>query len=560
MIIQMSKFKQFLQRYWNSFSFVGLVVATLLFAGSLTPSLLPRPYLVQGILSGFLLAIGYGIGVALVWFWNFLELPKPGDTLERWSKRVATVVVTVVVLGFVWKSTEWQNTIRSRMEMPEVETNEPFWFLVLAIVVAVVLVTMTRVCIFGGRRLADRLGRYVPRRISIAVSSLVVVTAVLFISNGIVARGLLAVADRVFLRIDDLVDDGMEPPSGAMTCGGPESLVPWPAIGRQGKNFLTTGPSRQDIADFLGQDAEQPIRVYVGMTPEEDLQSRAVMDARADLALREMIRVGGFDRKVMIVATPTGTGWLDEAAVDSVEYLHGGDTAIVATQYSYLPSWITILIDPIRSKRSGKALFDAIYGHWKTLDRDSRPELYLFGLSLGSLGCEESADLLDTFEDPIDGAVWSGPPFPSPQWKQIVASREPKTPVWLPRYRDGSMVRFTAQQNHLDTGQRWGPIRDVYIQHASDPMVWFSPDLAWQRPAWLNEPRGPDVSPALRWYPLVTFLQVAFDLPLATSVPIGYGHNYSPSSYVDGWSAVTRADDWNQAELDRLKRHLAVEP
>ena len=38
-----------------------------------------------------------------------------------------------------------------------------------------------------------------------------------------------------------------------------------------------------------------------------------------------------------------------EGAVDSIEYLHRGDTAIVSMQYSYLPSWITILVDPVRS-------------------------------------------------------------------------------------------------------------------------------------------------------------------------------------------------------------------
>ena len=135
-----------------------------------------------------------------------------------------------------------------------------------------------------------------------------------------------------------------------------------------------------------------------------------------------------------------------------------------------------------RSIRSAQLLFDQVYDHWKTLPKDSRPSLFLFGLSLGSLGCEEAADLLQTFEDPIQGAVWSGPPFPSKQWASVVRTREPESLIWMPRYRDDSMIRFTAQENHLDTGKRWGPIRNVYIQHASDPVVWFSRNLAWRRP------------------------------------------------------------------------------
>tara|TARA_R110001592_G_C13017549_1_gene737252 strand:+ start:207 stop:563 length:357 start_codon:yes stop_codon:yes gene_type:complete len=89
-------------------------------------------------------------------------------------------------------------------------------------------------------------------------------------------------------------------------------------------------------------------------------------------------------------------------------------------------------------------------------------------------------------------------------------------------------------------------------------MVWFSPSAAWHQPEWLSEPRGPDVSPGLRWYPIVTFLQVAFDLPMATSVPLGYGHNYSPSSYIDAWVAVTQPEGWSQTDLDRLREHFAT--
>ncbi|HMP07808.1 MAG TPA: alpha/beta-hydrolase N-terminal domain-containing protein, partial [Lacipirellulaceae bacterium] len=87
-------------RHWfvsscSSFSFVGLAVATLFFAASMTPSLLPRHYAVQGVLSGFALAAGYGVGVFLVWAWQFLELPRPGERLDRASKQATAAVVAV---------------------------------------------------------------------------------------------------------------------------------------------------------------------------------------------------------------------------------------------------------------------------------------------------------------------------------------------------------------------------------------------------------------------------------------------------------------------------------
>jgi uncharacterized membrane protein len=100
-------------------------------------------------------------------------------------------------------------------------------------------------------------------------------------------------------------------------------------------------------------------------------------------------------------------------------------------------------------------------------------------------------------------------------------------------------------------------MRFVYIQHASDPMTFFSPDLFYRKPAWLSGERGPDVSPYLRWRPAVTFLQTAFDLPMSTSVPTGYGHNFDAASYIDAWMAVTDPDGVDADSVAGLKRLFA---
>ena len=43
---------------------VGVLLGTLFLSVSLSPSLLPRPFAVQGVLSGLSFAFGYGLGVA----------------------------------------------------------------------------------------------------------------------------------------------------------------------------------------------------------------------------------------------------------------------------------------------------------------------------------------------------------------------------------------------------------------------------------------------------------------------------------------------------------------
>jgi uncharacterized membrane protein len=541
-----------LRRYGNTFSFWGLMIGTLFFAASLTPSLLPRHFAVQGLLSALALAVGYGVGVLCVWLWRYLELPTPQPQLDLWSRRLTAVCVAIIVIGFLWQAVAWQNSIRTRMELEPVASAYPWRVGSIALVFAVLLVAAVRGVAACWRYVHDRVSAHIPRRVSYVLSTLFVVVMLVMIANQLIARMALNAADAIFLQLDEMVDEDMAPPSEPLASGSAESLIAWDTIGLQGKRFISCGPTGPQISQFWGQDANQPLRVYVGMRTRDTLQERAA------LALDELKRVGAFRRSILVVATPTGTGWLDPGAVDTLEYLHAGDTAIVSIQYSYLPSWITILVDPDRSRTAARILFDEIYAHWTTLPRAQRPRLFLHGLSLGSLGSEVSADLFTIFEDPIQGGVWSGPPFPSIGWSRATRARNPGSPRWLPTFCDGSLLRFTGKESCLAQGdQRWGPMRFVYIQHASDPMCFFSPDLLYRRPKWLVGSRGPDVSPDLRWYPIVTFLQTAFDLPMATSVPSGYGHNYAPSSYLDAWIAVSQPPGWSDDHTLRLNRWLA---
>src|SRR5262249_44753251 len=68
----------------------------------------------------------------------------------------------------------------------------------------------------------------------------------------------------------------------------------------------TTATSAQELAMFHGADARlaAPVRVYVGVRSADSAQHQA------QLAVRELERAGGFDRKVLVVWVPTGTGWM----------------------------------------------------------------------------------------------------------------------------------------------------------------------------------------------------------------------------------------------------------
>ncbi|QRZ15119.1 alpha/beta-hydrolase family protein [Paracoccus methylovorus] len=539
------------QDFWRRLSVPGLLLGALLLAASLTPSLIPRAPVPQGVLAGVCFAIGYGLGVLGDDLWTWLGLRRGSDRLQQSSARAALAVAVVVVTAFSWQSAAWQNSIRELMGIEAVPNSSPWIVLGIAVAVFVLAVLLMR----GVTRLyywSESLsGRVMPVRLARLVAAAAAMILLVLLVNGVLLRGVFQLADRSFGALDARIESDLAPPADPMATGSATSLVPWQDLGRTGRDFIAAGPTAADISGLTGRPALQPIRVYVGLngarTPEE----------RAALALAELIRVGGFDRKVLIVTVPTGTGWMDPSATDPIEYLHDGDTANVAVQYSYFSSPLSLLFESGFASETGRALFREVYGHWTALPKDKRPKLYLFGLSLGSSGSEQSFSLHEVFPDPFDGALWAGPPFSNPIWRSATRDREAGSPEWLPVFGDSSMIRFSSQENQAAMpGVPWGPMRIVYLQYASDPITFFSAASFWRRPDWMQAPRGPDVSPELRWYPVVTGLQLALDMAIGLAVPPGFGHDYAPAHYIDAWIAVTAPEGWSPEDVARLKERL----
>ncbi|HZF67287.1 MAG TPA: alpha/beta-hydrolase family protein, partial [Gemmatirosa sp.] len=510
-------------------------MGTLFFAFSLTPSLIPRSTLFQGIVSGCSLAIGYALGVVGRWLWHYLELPVPSGRARRRAELVAAATCTAVAAGFLWRASGWQDSLRVLVAMEPVEHARPVSVALIALLLFLVARALARLFRRVYRLLSRLLKRFVPRRLAHVLG--VAAAAVLFWSvvEGVVFSAALRAADASFREVDALIPDDVAPPTDSMKSGSPASLIAWHDLGKRGRAFVTAGPTAHEIGAFVGAAAPEPIRIYVG------LNAAPTPQARARLALREMIRVGAFARSVLVLVTPTGTGWVDPAALDPVEFLHRGDIASVAAQYSYLPSPLALIAEDAYGAETAAALFEEVYGYWTRLPPGDRPRLYLFGLSLGALDAEGSFHLHDVLADPFQGALWAGPPFRSETWRSVTADRDSGSTAWLPRYRNGAVVRFMNQHGGLGaSAARWGPLRIAYLQYASDPITFFDVRSAFRQPDWMRPPRGPDVSPALRWYPIVTMLQLAADMAAgAGATPPGFGHNFAVEHYIDAWVALT---------------------
>lgn len=541
----------FFQSHLESLSGVGLLLGTLFFAASLTPTLVPRTHLTQGVLAGACLAAGYGLGVLWHWLWEYLELPEPRGRAARIINAAITVACLAVLVLFLWRAAHWQNTIRALMDMEPVTSAHPFKVSAIALLTFAVLLGLGRLFKLVTRALAAQVRRVVPRRVANVAGAVIAIVIFWSLANNVLFRAALHVLDASFREFDALLEPDRPQPTAPGKTGGPESLISWQQLGRAGREFIASGPSADEIRAQTGRDALEPIRVYVGL-PGADSPA-----ARATLALAEMKRVGAFQRSTLVVVTPTGTGWIDPAAMDSLEYLLHGDVASVALQYSYLSSPLSLLAQPEYGSEAARALFAEVYGYWTTLPKASRPKLYLHGLSLGAMNSARSAELFEMIGDPIQGALWSGPPFESRVWRHITDARNPESPAWLPEFRDGAFVRFMNQHGSpVPADTPWGPMRIVFLQYASDAITFFDFRDLYRRPAWMYPPFGPDVSPELRWVPVVTMLQLALDMSVSTETPIGFGHVYAPQHYVDAWLAVTGAPDWAPDALASLKRHL----
>jgi uncharacterized membrane protein len=514
---------------------------------SLTPSLLPRGWVLQGIIAGISAAIGYGLGAAVAWFVAEITESRLSAALRRRAWQVLAVAGTLACLVMLWLGAGWQREIHELMGLEPPEGWSSIGVVVVAVLVFALFVGIGRGIRWLARLLVRLLGRILPRRVARPLGVALVTVLVIFLLNGVLFQGLVEAMNSAFSVKDDGTEEGAVEPTASERSGSPDSLVPWTDLGLQGRNFVGLGPTVEELEDFSGRPAEQPVRAYVGLASAEDVGERAA------LAVRELERAGGFDREVLVVVTTTGTGWVDPAASDSLEYELNGDTAMVAMQYSYLPSWLSFLVDQVKARDAGRALFDAVYGAWAELPERSRPQLYVFGESLGTFGGEAAFSGIADIENRTDGVLWAGPPNFNELWRGLVADREAGSPEWLPVYEDGRTVRFADEAPDLDRPPGpWDEPRVVYLQNASDPIVWWSPRLILNRPDWLREEPGTDVSPNAVWLPFVTFWQVTADLVFSTGVPDGHGHKYQ-ADYVNGWAEVAQPPGWTDADTDRLR-------
>ena len=527
--------------WWQRhYTFTGSVFALVFLWLSLTPSLLPRGPIFQGLVSGAAGAIGYAIGVFVVWLVRYMRSKDASPHAPTWAW-LAVVVVGIIgqVLMIIYFHV-WQDEVRDLNGVPRMTFWDHPLTAVLAIVVLFIFVEIGQLIGRLVQFLVRQLNRFAPPRVSAVVAVLLLLALSVALLNGVVVRVAMDYLNNTFAAVNDETDPDFPAPTSKLRSGGPDSSVSWESLGHQGRVFVSAGPTVDELSKFNGKPAIEPIRAYAGLHSADGIK------ATAALAAEELRRTGGLNRDVVAVATTTGTGWINEAEASALEYMYNGNTAIVSMQYSFLPSWLSFLVDKENARQAGQALFEAVDALIREMPEAQRPKLVVFGESLGSFGGEAPFLALNNLIARTDGALFSGPTFNNTIWTDLTRTRDKGSPEWLPIYDKGENVRFVARPDNLGRpADPWSEPRVVYLQHASDPIAWWNPDLLFAEPDWLKEPRGYDLSGRVQWIPVVTFLQVSADMAVAVDVPDGHGHVYI-KDVANAWAAVLQPPGWTR--------------
>ena len=312
-------------------------------------------------------------------------------------------------------------------------------------------------------------------------------------------------------------------PTSAAVSGGPGSTVSFESLSREGRRFVNMALTQDEIASVMREPAlADPIRVFVG------LDSAVEVEDRIDLVMDELVRTGAFDRKVLCLASPTGSGYVNYVLAEALEYLTRGDCATATMQYSLLPSPMSLTRTDLAVEQN-RNMIHAVTGYLRGMAPERRPRVVLFGESLGALTLQDvwrhrTVAAMD--RDFVHSSIFLGSPSATEFAKSWRLDPERIDP-------EGAVVELDSFGDYLNLPdeQRAG-IRHVLLSHYDDPIPKFGTNLLLRKPWWLgpanDRPRG--VPKSTTWRPGTTFVLTGVDLVNAMEVVPGVfgrrGHDY----------------------------------
>ncbi len=316
------------------------------------------------------------------------------------------------------------------------------------------------------------------------------------------------------------------PPQIEEITGGPGSLSSWADQSRESRRWLSMVLTPEEIENVMGGTAQQPIRVYGSLKAADSPQ------ARAELLLAEIDRTKALERSVFVLFSPTGSGYVNYVASETLEYLTHGDCASACIQYSVLPSALSLTKVPYATSQT-RIVLNGIMQRLMAMPKAKRPKFYMFGESLGSQVSEEvfrGQGLTGPEGVGLDAAVWIGTPAATVWRDEIWGTR---TVTEVPEVGPGSayLPRAIRDWRNLPAEDK-KQVKFLLLQNGDDPIPKFGAKVLWQQPSWLgpDETRPPGSPRGTKWLPVVTFFATFIDMQNALVPTPGTfqegGHDY----------------------------------
>ena len=194
----------------------AILVAAWFFLASITPSLIPRGWLMQGVASGLSAAYGYGLGLVIAWCWRKLRdalgiritmAPVPA----RWLRRAGWAALAVVVVLV------WLRSLRWNRDTAWIVGKSPPGPLTLVLgLAATVLVFVLVILAARGLRALTRRGSKLGQRflhpwVATALAAVLVATVVLVLSDSLVYRKAMGYAADKAAVVNGVTPEGRTP-------------------------------------------------------------------------------------------------------------------------------------------------------------------------------------------------------------------------------------------------------------------------------------------------------------------------------------------------------------
>lgn len=490
-------------------SLTGFVISCVLFTESLRPVLLPLNIKSQIIFSSIIIALGYDLGL-------FFEsvIFKLGFSKISIKRRIKYLLIFLIVIITIFQAWDLLASQEKHFATFGVERISPNWLVIVlgAVFFAVAILQLGKLIRFSGKFCAKHIHK-LKRQVFIYSFVLILITGL-----GYLLLTISIFAIQVSLDISSRSKAiKRQPVDSKFRSSGSNSLISWEGLGQKGKEFVSSEGSLNEIGFSINlpKNIMEPIRIYAGIGNEVDLEKRV------DVIMNEFERTKAFERSVVTMFTPSGSGWVNPVAVESIEYFTNGNSAAVSLQYSDNQAVFQYIKDPKISGKASALLFSKIRQRLDNIPEAKRPKLYIYGESLGSLGSQEifKNKTLSMLGNSVDGALWVGSPYSGLLWKTFGFDQDPTSSVPL--------VRVGAHASDLKKdSDQWGPTRIAFLYNVTDPIVWSNPKVIYAAPAWLKEPRSPEVSKDAHWLPVLTFGHMWFELFAAKNLPSSFGHNY----------------------------------